>query len=292
MNQPIPQFGLYGEAPLTPEPGYVHVEDIETRSSESGWIIQPHRHGHLFQVLCMEKGEAAIEIDDHRSSVSGRCCITIPAGVVHGFRFASGTKGVVLTVAEPLLLDESFNASRAYFTPLITAPQAIRFDAKDRQADVLFQQLELIRSELQYTQLGQSQMQEWLVRSVLLILRRQLDKNADSIIGTHNKHQQILRFRALLDEHFSSHWTVKEYARAMNISVATLNRLCNHYSNQPAKVFIQNRLLLEARRRLLYTQNNLDQIAYSLGFKDPGYFSRFFKNQSGMTPSAYRHCNP
>ena len=39
----IPHFGLYGEAALTPEPGYVHIEDIETRSSDAGWLIQPHR---------------------------------------------------------------------------------------------------------------------------------------------------------------------------------------------------------------------------------------------------------
>jgi AraC family transcriptional activator of pobA len=47
-------------------------------------------------------------------------------------------------------------------------------------------------------------------------------------------------------------------------------------------------VLLEAKRKLIYTQYPLDQIAYTLGFKDPAYFSRFFKKLEGVAPSVYR----
>jgi AraC family transcriptional activator of pobA len=51
---------------------------------------------------------------------------------------------------------------------------------------------------------------------------------------------------------------------------------------------IQERLMLECRRRLVYLPMSVAAIAAELGFKDPAYFSRFFRKQSGMSPSQFR----
>jgi len=46
--------------------------------------------------------------------------------------------------------------------------------------------------------------------------------------------------------------------------------------------------MIEAKRRLIYTHEPLDQMAYTLGFKDPAYFSRMFKKIEQVSPSDYR----
>jgi AraC family transcriptional activator of pobA len=51
---------------------------------------------------------------------------------------------------------------------------------------------------------------------------------------------------------------------------------------------IQRRLVLEARRRLVYAASSISNIARELGFKDPAYFSRFFRRHQGIGPNDFR----
>jgi len=64
--------------------------------------------------------------------------------------------------------------------------------------------------------------------------------------------------------------------------------LCQHYSGQNALEIIHERLLTEAKRQLIYTQLSAKEIGYKLGFKDPGYFSRFFSRKSGIAPGKFK----
>jgi AraC family transcriptional activator of pobA len=132
---------------------------------------------------------------------------------------------------------------------------------------------------------------EWLVKSVLVILKRQFKQQLfNSSIGGKNSFL-LSGFRALLEKNYRNHWSVKQYAEAMHTSVSSLNRLCNETVGSPAKSIIQERLVVEAKRTLTYTRMNLEQTAYRLGFKDPTYFSRSFKKLCGMSPGTYRKLN-
>ncbi len=69
---------------------------------------------------------------------------------------------------------------------------------------------------------------------------------------------------------------------------ARLNRLCLRLGGKTAFDMAQHRLILEARRRLIYVPASVASIAYELGFQDPAYFSRVFKRHTGMTPKQFR----
>ncbi|RLA52519.1 MAG: hypothetical protein DRR42_07390, partial [Gammaproteobacteria bacterium] len=136
-NSGIPDFGLYGESSVSQDPGFVHIEDIAARSREVGWLIKPHRHDSMLQILCIFDGGLDVQLDDESHTLSGGCAITIPPGVVHGFRFKPDTKGAVLSLAAPLFNDESYRRSRSYFDALLGSPQIIKFQTNS----VLFEQL-------------------------------------------------------------------------------------------------------------------------------------------------------
>ena len=67
-----------------------------------------------------------------------------------------------------------------------------------------------------------------------------------------------------------------------------LNRLCLAATGRPAFDLVQERLMLEARRKLRYIPLPVANIAYELGFADPGYFSRFFRRHAGESPAQWR----
>jgi len=98
----------------------------------------------------------------------------------------------------------------------------------------------------------------------------------------------VQRFRAALELHLRRHQPLGFYAEALNVTPDHLSRACRAVTGQSALALLQDRLLLEARRLLGYTDATVADVARELGFDDPAYFSRFFARRAGMSPLAYR----
>jgi AraC family transcriptional activator of pobA len=286
QSQLIPQFALYGESSLSQQPSLVHIEDIADRSRDNNWVIKPHRHTRLFQILLLINGCLQVKLEDQQHQLQGNWAVSIPPSCIHGFEFPADTQGIVLSVEASLL--NSPTQPFQGLARLLDQPHTISFTDQD----VLFIQfktyLELIRQELKHLYLGQEAMLSWLMGSLLMTLWRQLQYSHAQVQNNPKSSQTFQQFRHLLETHYREQWDVQTYAKALHTSISSLNRLCQEKAGNSAKGLIQERVLLEAKRRLIYTQESLERVAESLGFKDPAYFSRFFKNLAGVPPSDYR----
>lgn len=286
LSPTIPLFGLYGEAD-SDNPQFVHLENIATRSSLNAWQIQPHRHGHMFQLLIMRKGEVEVRLDEQLHTSSEPCVISVPAGVVHGFKFKPNTSGYVLTLAEPMVLAAEPRAQQQFAT-LFEQAHFTHYSESDPLFAELILLIEQIGRELERADAGRTLMCEWLTRAALLTLKRRIDQ-IDAETGAANTLSvSMRRFRQLIEQHHREHWTVERYAQQLGMSADRLNRQAKAAFNANAKSLIAERLMLEAKRRLIYTRAGLDEIAYDLGFKDPAYFSRAFKRATGSAPGQFR----
>jgi len=284
----IPLFALYGETAFRHKPEFVHIEDIRARSERNGWVIKPHRHGHLFQVLCIFSGGAEVHLDEQTSSHKGACVIAVPAGVVHGFVFSPGTDGFVLSLSIDQLGLDAENGIGTLLDGALARPRIARF----QQRSLVFRELALylrqIRHELSVPRQDQQVALFSLVKLVLLTLRRRLLLEQAEDTGQPSDMQLTSRFRQLLEQHYKQHWKIGDYAAALHVSASTLNRACHESLGSTAKKLIRDRLLIEAKRRLIYTRETLDQISFDLGYKDSAYFARVFKQAEGMPPMSYR----
>ena len=284
----IPQFGLYGETAMRPEPGFVHIEDIATRSREVNWRIKPHRHSDLFQLVCVDKGRVTVQLDDESPRVAGGTIVTIPAGVVHGFAFEPHTRGRVLTVANALLDQEPATALRQVFNDLRARPGIVKFKTRSVFFGQYRRLLSMLDEEYQSASIGRDLMLERIAGVFLMALAREARRQALTVAPVGRADALLDTFRGLLDVHYTEHWTVEQYAQALHTSVSSLNRCCSANIGLTAGTIIRNRLLLEAKRRLIYTQDSVDAVAFRLGFKDAAYFSRFFRRLEGVPPGRYR----
>lgn len=98
----------------------------------------------------------------------------------------------------------------------------------------------------------------------------------------------LLRFRRLIEERFQECRQVKDYASLLGITPNYLNVQTQKYWGDSALSFINKRIILEIKRRLLGSDADVSEIAYTLGFNELSYFSRFFKRNVGLTPNAFR----
>jgi AraC family transcriptional regulator, transcriptional activator of pobA len=93
----------------------------------------------------------------------------------------------------------------------------------------------------------------------------------------------IRNFRETVEQHFHTWHQVKEYAEALFVTPNYLNEAIRSSMDISAKEYIQNRLVLEAKRLAIFTEKSNKEIGYDLGFEDPGHFSKFFKKQTGKS---------
>jgi AraC family transcriptional activator of pobA len=286
----IPRYALYGEPGSLPASGFVHIEDIEARSGPAGWHIKPHRHAGMFQVLCISQGGAVVTVDADEHSLDGAWALTLPSGCVHGFRFDPGTRGHVLTCADTLLDALGRDLLPTAVAALARTPQRIDCRSEPLLFAQLEQYLQLLAWELGNHRAGNIAMLQLLVVAVLVTLQRQDAPGSTRGPGGAATNQQglVQAFRTLLDAQYRSAWTVEQYAAALRVSSSTLNRACHAVLELSAKQLVQQRLLHEAKRRLIYTGEPLESIAWSLGYRDPAYFSRVFRRLAGDSPSAFR----
>ena len=102
------------------------------------------------------------------------------------------------------------------------------------------------------------------------------------------EHPTAIRLRRLVEQDFQQHHRPSSYARKLGVTVGHLNQLSRLHLGKSAGVVIRERLAIEAKRQLAHTNRTAAEIGYGLGFKDPAYFARFFKRETGASPSGYR----
>ncbi|OUR94784.1 AraC family transcriptional regulator [Flavobacteriales bacterium 34_180_T64] len=98
----------------------------------------------------------------------------------------------------------------------------------------------------------------------------------------------IRDFNFLVEQHFKTKHSVAEYAELLNKSPKTLSNIFSKIGSKTPLQYIHERKMLEARRRLRYSDMQIQEIAYEIGYDDIQAFSRFFKKQEGVSPSVFK----
>ncbi len=288
QHEAIPLYTLYGEESGGEESAFIHIESIVARSQLYDWEIDSHIHRGLLQTVIVFTGGGEVHLDDMIMPVSPPQAIVIPPTTIHAFKFEPGTHGYVLTISESMVLDASSRRGRALFDALFLEPRTIDLSADSRAAKTVDDLLLHLLAEFQTLGRGHGSLTEWLAKSILLLLERQLASLQMSKQTPGGRAQLFTRFRALVERHYLDHWSIADYAKALNVTPSKLNRVSKTLTGRSAFEIAQQRLLLEARRRLVYIAAPVQRLAYELGFEDPAYFNRFFKKRTGMTPARFR----
>lgn len=90
----------------------------------------------------------------------------------------------------------------------------------------------------------------------------------------------VKSFKEIVEKNYAQWHQVKDYAEALYVSPNYLNEVIKSAMNVSAKDYIQNRLILEAKRLAVFTAKSSKEIGFDLGFEDPSHFSKFFKSNT------------
>jgi AraC family transcriptional activator of pobA len=280
---------LYGETPAANgHADSLHIEDIQSRSRKYLWHIGTHRHTQLCQCVLVTAGPVAVVLEDMPMKFDGAAVIIIPAGTIHSFRFRPETEGYVLTVNLQRLLSIVSAGHQAPIEALFAIPRATDLALNPSLVARLAQQLECLANEYRQVERNLEPIRSWLACSVLWSVSQGCAASLRAELHSGQDLERLRQFRALIDGHYTEHWSVERYARQIGMSETSLNRLCRRLTGSTSFDLVQQRMALEARRRLIHGPGSVIGIAGELGFKDSAYFCRFFRRHNGLSPTKYR----
>lgn len=266
----IPSFMLYGD-PESPEAAtLMHIETIAARSTRHDWEIRSHRHSRSVQALLVRTGHVHAQVDARSLALDAPCFVCIPQGSAHGFRFAAGSAGYVVTLSADFLA-RTDRSDPLLFLLTSGGHGSLAGETLDRACRLAEELLRLS--------------QEWpidrrLAACLFEALLRSLPAGGDES----PLDSRVTEFRRLLERHLTEHRPVSFYAARVGLSQRSLARLCSRYLGCSPREAISRRLAAEAQRMLRHTNANVVQTSDVLGFKDPSYFSRFYVREAGRRP--------
>lgn len=285
----IPTFGLYGTAA---EPGlaaYAHIERIASRAPAHGWRIASHRHADLSQLLIVTEGGGVLTVDGARHAIAPPWLVWLPAGVVHGFDFEAETGGVVLTLsADVVSAAVSASADREALAGLVAEPMVGGVpDGGEIGVDVVAV-LQAIEREQAMPRSGvNTALTGNLMLLLVAMLRMRNQRSLDRQLGE-TQASEFRRFRAFVERNFRKTAGVAEIARELGLTPNRLHAVTMRAVGRGPLAVLHDRVMLEAKRELMFTTKRVADIAFDCGFEDPAHFSRFFTQRAGLSPRAYR----
>ncbi|PTQ99719.1 AraC family transcriptional regulator [Mucilaginibacter yixingensis] len=153
--------------------------------------------------------------------------------------------------------------------------------------------LEVFKDEFQTADHVQGEMMRVILKRLIIIatrLAREQYVTEEELPG--EKLEIVRKFNLLVENHYKTEHQVKFYAGKLFKSPKTLSNLFALYNHKTPQLVIHERVMMEAKRLMYYTDKTSKEIAYDLGFEDANHFGKFFKKHAGYTTSDFKKLLP
>jgi AraC-like DNA-binding protein len=281
----IPTIGMidYGQEHLRREGCVVMPLEKSVRQDERRLL--PHSH-EFFQILFMT-GSGRLMHDFREHEVDGHTLFFLSPGQVHNIHAGRGMRATVVSFTQAFFDQEAPPPSRLFELPFFfsevppwlsvmptAAPPISRvFDEMQREFDAALPgAIEVLRAALH----------------ILFVRASRLYATEHEVKEASRATILVRQFRVQVEHHFREWQAITPYARRLKVTPNHLNDIVREETGHSAGELIRQRRLLDAKRLLLHSDLGVAEIGYQTGFRDPSYFSRFFRRYAEQTPAEFR----
>lgn len=265
--------------------GGFSIRDIQELLAEKDMVQELHRHDFFF-ILVLKNGTGFHEIDFTPYEVCNHSVFLMRPRQVHKLTLKAGSTGYLIQFR-----NDFFYSQNKLSQQLLGKASNKNFCSLD---SVTFQKLDDLLAAILKEYEGKQEGYDEVIKSNLNIffielVRHRKNRETGAAAVSPYAQEQLDKFLDLLEVNITQHKQVSYYADQLHLSAYQLNSITKTVLDKTPSELINEHLLLESKRQLLATSNQVNQIAYSLGYEDVSYFIRFFKKHIGLSPEAFRH---
>lgn len=251
-------------------------------------LVNPHRHDH-YTCFFLEEGTITTCIDFQSVTINRTSFLLSYPGQIHQVGTAHPCKGWILGF-DAKLIDEGV---RDLFEQSLSTVMLLTLDEGEHEwFRTMFMLIDRSLHENETASFHQKLVQTLLngfIYQVATIFQVQL-YNRIRDYSTRNL-EMTRKFRQLLTQQALTCKQPSLYAQQLNVSTSHLNDTVKSVTGFSVTYHIQQAVLAEAQRLLVYTDLSIQEIAIRLGYEDPKYFIRLFGKGAGLSPAKFRKNN-
>lgn len=256
----------------------IRVERLEDRLNPK--VGFPHKHD-FFQLIVMKGGSGKHQIDFVTHRVSAQSIFIMKPGQVHTWELSSRVTGMMIEFNRDAFTRGSQELI-SVMSDLRSSPDALTIK-NAKISDELKSLAEEMFIEFQHPRHYSEVILSYLLPLFVTKLLRQCGET-----NALKDDDRAERFKILVEENFRQEHRVEFYAKSMASSPKALTMQITRLLGKAPRTIIQDRVLLEARRLLAFSQLSIAEIGFELGFDDSNYFTRFFRQHEKVSPAVFR----
>lgn len=238
----------------------------------------------FFEIVWLRNEEALHVPQHHFQALKGNWIYLIPPYRVHQLNKA-GKKGVLISFKQELLEGDLKEFLLDVFRIFNIQGEFSCLQLDEKSSEGLIAVFRLLEEEYNQDTINLIMLKALL--KVFLLKLIQLKEQHFTLQDINEK--RVYEFMLLLEMNYQEKRNAEFYAEKLGIGAKRLNQILKKKLSKTAVQIIHDRLILEAKRQIIHSENTIKEIAYNLGFKDHSYFSRFFKTQTGQTPLEFQN---
>lgn len=282
MRHTIPIRQIQGDSPKAE---HFRIRTVEDLLAGKDMVQKLHRHDFYF-ILVLEKGNGTHEIDFTSYPICNHSVFFLRPGQVHQLDLKANSTGFLMEFKPDFCWPS--DASLQLYLRRASAKNFCQPDSHriSRLLSILtsvFQ--EYTNTQEHYLDAIKANLSIFFIE----FIRSRQNQQSTADVANAYAQERVEEFTSLLETHMATHKQVSYYADLLNLSPYQLNTITKAVLGKTCSEVINEHIILESKRYLLATSDQVTRIAYQLGYEDPSYFIRFFKRHTGYSPEAFRH---
>lgn len=252
-----------------------------------GMLTTPHR-ANFYHIIWVKEGHCTHLVDFNPIDVEAGSILFVPKNCINTFDPKPIFSGKLILFTDSFFCRDSSDSVYLQSTSLFSIKYGTTQLKIESNGELDHYLLSMEREQSRPLDNVKRDILQNLLHNFLLIAKREKKSQgleetvACDILDLAN------RFKQQLEERFKIDKAVSIYAEKLNTSEKRLTKATLSVTGKTPKVLIDERVMLEAKRLLVYSQSSIKEIAFNLGFEEATYFIKFFKRYSHKTPIEFR----
>lgn len=257
-------------------------------NDHSATLTTPHRTG-FYHILWFQKGTPTHLVDFNPVKITPDTILFLNKDIVQRFDNKGGFDGKAILFTDSFFCktetDTKYLRSSILFNDLFSVSQIQITNNAMLFADLF----KLMEKELENEKdLSQSDILKNLLHNFLLLSERERRKQDFTEIKKGADLDYVILFKDLLETSYRKVKKVSIYAKKISVTEKRLNQATSKILDKTPKQMIDERIMLEAKRLLVHTNESVKEIGFELGFDEPTNFIKFFRKHIQSTPVEFR----
>jgi AraC-like DNA-binding protein len=243
-----------------------------------------------YKVILIRKGKGQLTFDMAKYDFSENCLIRFPIYQPFQIEADGPLDGILLQFHPDFFWNHKYEmelTSKQVLFKSIGEIPLIKISKEE--VALLLHPLDHLLLELNSDRLGRYDIAiSWVKIFMIYASRIKIERGMIHSETLSEVHYIIRELINAVEEHFQRKHRPADYAKLLNVTVKTLNRLAKQHLQKTVGDMISERIITQAKHELYLSEKPIKQIALELGFHDVAYFSRFFKVRTSVSPDVYR----